>query len=193
MLISSRCLLGKEVREKMFGEVSMLFRELYSGTMHLTSVLFPYAPSPANRRRDRARSKLSKLLIDIVRSRKAAPNQVERDVLQILIDSKYKDGRSTTEAEVTGLIIMLLFGGNHTSSVTSTWTGACLLSHESSLAAAVEEQQKVWEPCRLQRPAGDEHPPLLHQGNTTDAPCATNKSSQGAQELHCTDQRRRRV
>ena len=90
MLISSRCLLGKEVREKMFGEVSMLFRELYSGTMHLTSVVFPYAPSPANRRRDRARSKLSKLLIDIVRSRKAAPNQVERDVLQILIDSKYK-------------------------------------------------------------------------------------------------------
>ena len=90
MLISSRCLLGKEVREKMFGEFSMLFRELYSGTMHLTSVLFPYAPSPANRRRDRARSKLSKILIDIVRSRKAASNQVERDMLHILIDSKYK-------------------------------------------------------------------------------------------------------
>ncbi|PUZ55191.1 hypothetical protein GQ55_5G192300 [Panicum hallii var. hallii] len=142
MLVSSRCLLGKEVREKMFGEVYMLFRELYNG-MHLTSVLFPYAPSPVNRRRDRARTKLSKILIDIVRSRKAASDQVERDVLQNLIDSKYKDGRSTTEEEVTGLIIMLLFGGNHTSSVTSTWTGAYLLSHESCLTAVVEEQKKI--------------------------------------------------
>ncbi|CAO2178622.1 unnamed protein product [Urochloa humidicola] len=141
MLISSRCLLGKEVRDKMFGEVHMLFRELYNG-MHLTSVLFPYAPFPANRRRDRARTKLSKILIEIVRSRRTS-SQVERDVLQSLIDSKYKDGRSTTEAEVTGLMIMLLFGGNHTSVHTSTWTGARLLSHKNCLTAAVEEQKKL--------------------------------------------------
>lgn len=141
MLISSKCLLGKEVREKMFDEVHMLLRELYNG-MHLTSVLFPYARSPANRRRDRARTKLSKIFIEIVRSRKTS-NHVERDVLQNLIDSKYKDGRSTTEAEVTGLMIMLLFGGNHTSSITSTWTGARLLSNKSCLTAVVQEQKQI--------------------------------------------------
>jgi sterol 14-demethylase len=141
MLISSRCLLGKEVREKMFDEVHALFRELNCG-MSLTSVLFPYAPTPTNRRRDRARAKLSKIFTEIVRSRKSS-NRVEGDVLQNLIDSKYKDGRPTTEAEVTGLIIMLLFGGKHTSSVTSTWTGARLLRHQRWLAAAIEEQKQI--------------------------------------------------
>ncbi|KAK3165187.1 hypothetical protein QOZ80_1AG0030040 [Eleusine coracana subsp. coracana] len=142
MLIASRCLLGTEVRENMFGEVHTLFRELYNG-MGLTSVLFPYAPTPANRRRDKARVKLSEIFTKIFRSRKRV-KQVESDVLQNLIDAKYKNGRSTTEAEVVALIIMLLFGGNHTSSLTSTWTGACLLRHQRSLTAAVEEQKQIF-------------------------------------------------
>ncbi|CAD6267611.1 unnamed protein product [Miscanthus lutarioriparius] len=141
MLISSRCLLGREIRENMFDEVHTLFREL-NGGMSLASVLFPYAPTPTNRRRDRARAKLSKLFTEIVRSRKSS-NRTEGDVLQNLIDSEYKDGRPTTEAEVTGLVIMLLFGGKHTSSVTSTWTGACLLTHEKWLAAVIEEQKEI--------------------------------------------------
>ncbi|KAK3161676.1 hypothetical protein QOZ80_1BG0080070 [Eleusine coracana subsp. coracana] len=141
MLIASRCLLGTEVRENMFGEVHTLFRELYNG-MGLTSVLFPYALTLANRRRDKARVKLSEIFTKIFRSRKRA-KQVESDVLQNLIDAKYKNGRSTTEAEVVALIIMLLFGGNHTSSLTSTWTGACLLRHQRSLTAVVEEQKQI--------------------------------------------------
>jgi sterol 14-demethylase len=60
-----------------------------------------------------------------------------------LIDSKYKDGRSTSVQEVVGLIISLLFAGKYTSSVASTWTGACLLSHPTFLAAAIEEQEQI--------------------------------------------------
>ncbi|CAD6267592.1 unnamed protein product [Miscanthus lutarioriparius] len=131
----------EEIQENMFDEVHTLFREL-NGGMSLASVLFPYAPTPTNRRRDRARAKLSKLFTEIVRSRKSS-NRTEGDVLQNLIDSEYKDGRPTTEAEVTGLVIMLLFGGKHTSSVTSTWTGACLLTHEKWLAAVIEEQKEI--------------------------------------------------
>ncbi|KAJ1256922.1 hypothetical protein BS78_K269600 [Paspalum vaginatum] len=146
LLISSRCLLGKEIREKMLDEAHTLFRDL-SGGMSLTSVLFPYAPTPTNRRRDAARAKLAKMFTEIVKSRRrgssAGHHVQEDDVLQNLIDSKYKDGRPTTEAEVTGLIIMLLFGANNTSSVTSTWTGACLLSHGRWLAAAAEEQREI--------------------------------------------------
>jgi len=77
LLISGRCLLGKEVREKMFDEFFTLFHELTDNGMCLTSVLFPYAPTPANRRRDRARAKLSEMLTEIVRSRKRYDN-VER-------------------------------------------------------------------------------------------------------------------
>ena len=58
MLISGRCLIGKEVRKKMIDEFITLFNELINNGMCLTSVLFPYAPTPANRRRDQARAKL---------------------------------------------------------------------------------------------------------------------------------------
>lgn len=125
----------------MFGEVCTLFRGIDSG-MDLISVFFPYIPIPANRRRDKARVKLTEIFSEIVRSRKIS-NRVEEDVLQSLIDSKYKDGRPTAEAEVTGLIIALLFAGKHTSSHTSTWTGACLLSHAECLTAAIEEQKQI--------------------------------------------------
>ncbi|CAM0870154.1 unnamed protein product [Alopecurus aequalis] len=141
MLISSRCLLGKEVRENMFDEVSRLFRELGNGVT-LIGFLYPYLPTPANHRRDRARIRLTEMLSGVVESRKRS-GRVEDDTLQRLIDSKYKDGRSATVEEVAGLIIGLLFAGEHTSSITSTWTGACLLSHPTFLRAAIEEQEQI--------------------------------------------------
>ncbi|KAL6841656.1 hypothetical protein ACP4OV_028595 [Aristida adscensionis] len=142
MLITGRCLLGKEIREKMFDEVYTLFHELINNSLCLSSVLFPYLPTLATYRRDRARAKLSKMFRDVVRSRKSS-NRVEEDVLQNLIDAKYKDGRPTTEAEVTGLIISLIFAGKHISSTTNTWIGARLLNHTRWLAAAIEEQEQI--------------------------------------------------
>ncbi|XP_062197049.1 obtusifoliol 14-alpha demethylase-like [Phragmites australis] len=142
MLISGRCLLGKEVQGKMFNEFFSTFRELTDNSLGLITMLFPYAPIPMTRRRDRARARLSKMFTSIVRSRKSS-NRVEEDVLQNLIDSRYKDGRPTTDAEVTGLMIAVLFAGKHSSSTTSTWTGARLLSHSQCLKAAVKEQQQI--------------------------------------------------
>ncbi|KXG28326.1 obtusifoliol 14-alpha demethylase-like [Sorghum bicolor] len=142
MLISARCLLGKEVRENMFDEVFSGFHELTENSLQLISLLFPYAPTPMTRRRDRACTMLSSNFTQIIRLRKSS-NRVEEDVLQNLMDSKYKDGRPTTEAEVTGLIIAILFAGKHTSTTSSTWTGARLLSHKECLEAALEEQQKI--------------------------------------------------
>ncbi|XP_047052356.1 obtusifoliol 14-alpha demethylase-like [Lolium rigidum] len=141
MFIASRCLLGKEVREKMFDEFFTLFHQIEEG-VNLISFLFPYIPIPTNRRRNNARLKMLKVLSEIVRSRKSS-NRSEDDTLQRLIDSKYRDGRSTTEAEVTGTIIGLIFAGKHTSSHTSTWTGACLLSDAKFLTAAIEEQRRI--------------------------------------------------
>lgn len=142
MLISSRCLIGREVREKMLKEFYTRFHQLSDNGLCLTSILFPYAPTLANYRRDRARAKLSEILIKIVRSRKSS-NQVERDMLQNLIDSKYRDNRSTTEAEVIGLILNLIFAGTHTSSAASAWTAVCLLSHERFMRAIRDEQKQI--------------------------------------------------
>ncbi|CAL4987349.1 unnamed protein product [Urochloa decumbens] len=141
MLIAGRCLLGKEVREMIFGEVVTLFDELFDNSTRLTSVLFPYAPTLATYRRNRAQTKLSELFTEIVRSRKCS-KRVEEDVLQSLVDSQYNNGCPTTE-EVTGMVMSLIFAGKHTSTGASTWTGACLLSHARWYEAAMEEQEQI--------------------------------------------------
>jgi sterol 14-demethylase len=141
MLISGRCLVGKEVREKMFGQFCTLFHQIEEG-LNFASFMFPYIPIPVNHRRDRARIKLRGILSEVVRSRKSF-NRVEEDVLQRFIDAKYKDGRGTTVEEVSALILTLIFAGKHSSTMTTTWTAACLLSDAKSLAAALEEQRQI--------------------------------------------------
>ncbi|KAH8522386.1 hypothetical protein Peur_040901 [Populus x canadensis] len=141
ILTASRCLLGREVRDKLFDDVSALFHDLDNGMLPV-SVLFPYLPIPAHRRRDRARKKLAEIFANIINSRKLA-SKTENDMLQCFIDSKYKNGRPTTESEITGLLIAALFAGQHTSSITSTWTGAYLLRHNEYLSAVLEEQKNL--------------------------------------------------
>ncbi|XP_052157082.1 obtusifoliol 14-alpha demethylase-like [Oryza glaberrima] len=142
MLISGHCLLGKEVRDNMFDEVFSLFHELDSG-VGLGSVIFPYIPIPSHIRRDKAHTKLAKIFSKIVRSRRDSNRPAEQDVLQYLIDSKHRDGSSTTEQEVTGWIISMVFAGKHTSTNSTTWTGACLLTHDKFLTEALDEQKHM--------------------------------------------------
>ncbi|XP_027335839.1 sterol 14-demethylase [Abrus precatorius] len=143
ILTASRCLLGREVRDKLFDDVSALFHDLDNGMLPI-SVILPYLPIPAHKRRDQARAKLAEIFANIIASRKSA-NKSEDDMLQCFIDSKYKDGRPTTESEVTGLLIAALFAGQHTSSITSTWTGAYLLCNNKYLSAVLEEQKMLME------------------------------------------------
>lgn len=56
--------------------------------------------------------------------------------MQAFIDSKYAkayNGRYTTDEEITGMLIAVLFAGQHTSSVTSTWTLLSMLANQVSL------------------------------------------------------------
>ncbi|KAL6656785.1 hypothetical protein ACP70R_004565 [Stipagrostis hirtigluma subsp. patula] len=145
-LIASRCLFGAAVREKMFADVAALLRDLNDG-MRLVTILFPHLPIPAHRRRDAARARLGEIFSEIVRSRKSRndgrADDNHDDMLQCLIDSRYKDGRGTTETEVAGMLVSALFAGQHTSSSTATWTAARLLTHARHLRAAVEEQSRI--------------------------------------------------
>ncbi|XP_037438955.1 obtusifoliol 14-alpha demethylase-like [Triticum dicoccoides] len=138
---SSRCLLGYEVRETMLEEVYSLFNELENG-FNFFSLLFPYIPTPPNRKRDKAHIRLKQIFSTNIRSRRSS-NRVEEDALQRLMNSKYKDGRSTTEAEISGMMIAMIFAAKHTTSSTTVWTGACMLSNTKFLIAAVEEQKHI--------------------------------------------------
>lgn len=130
ILTASRTLMGREVRESMFREVASLYHDLDDG-MRPLSVLFPYLPTAYHRKRDASRRALQRIFSSVIQARRASGAR-EDDILQALIDARYKNvygGRATTDEEITGLLIALLFAGQHTSSVTSTWTGLFLLQN----------------------------------------------------------------
>jgi len=81
-------------------------------------------PTAAHKKRDVARTEMVKLFSKVIAARRADPEKASQneDILQVFIDMKYKDGSTNTDDQITGLLIALLFAGQHTSSVTSTWT-----------------------------------------------------------------------
>ncbi|KAK9811423.1 hypothetical protein WJX72_003728 [[Myrmecia] bisecta] len=152
ILTASRTLMGREVRENMFRQVTDLYHDLDMGMLPI-SVMFPYLPIEAHRKRDRAREELSKIFAKVIQARKASGAQ-ENDLLQHFIESRYRtvyNGRMTNEEEITGFLIATLFAGQHTSSITSSWTGYFMMTHkEKWMKPAIEEQK------RLMREHGEE-------------------------------------
>lgn len=132
ILTASRCLMGKEVREHLFADVARLFQQIDEGLTTL-SVFFPYIPIPQHRRRDKARDEIIALFSKVMKERKQHPEETHDDVLQVFMDAEYKDGTKLTDQEVAGMMIALLFAGQHTSSITSSWTGLLLMDNKEFL------------------------------------------------------------
>lgn len=145
ILTASRTLLGREIREQMFSQVADMYHDLDDG-MRPISVLFPYLPTAFHRRRDAARERLTAVFRTVIDARRASGVR-EDDMLQVLIDSRYKNvygGRATTNEEIAGLLIAILFAGQHTSSTTASWTGLYLIANKDKhYKAAVEEQRRI--------------------------------------------------
>jgi sterol 14alpha-demethylase len=141
ILTASRCLHGDDVREHMFAELQTLYHDLDEGLTPLT-VLWSCAPTPEHFRRDKARKQLVELFGKVIKERREHPERSDgTDILSLFMDIKYKDGSPITEEEVTGLLIALLFAGQHTSCTTSTWTLLLLLHNPAVLQRVMTEQE----------------------------------------------------
>jgi sterol 14alpha-demethylase len=118
ILTASRCLHGEDVRTHIFKEVQELYHDLDHGLTPLT-VFWSNAPTAAHRKRNAARNKMVELFTAVIRQRRAHPERSDgTDILSLFMDIKYKDGTPITEEQVTGLLIALLFAGQHTSCIT---------------------------------------------------------------------------
>ena len=140
VLTASRCLLGREIRETLFSEVTTLVHDLDKGIVPL-SVFFPYAPIEAHRKRDKARKELAAIFDKVIQGRRES-GAVEPDVLQTFIDARYKDGSRLSNDQVLGMLIAVLFAGQHTSSITSTWTGLLSIANKERIFPKLEKEQK---------------------------------------------------
>jgi sterol 14alpha-demethylase len=67
-----------------------------------------------------------------------------QDFLEVLKNAEYKDGRKLTPTEITGILIGVLLGGQHTSNVTGTWLLCHLLKDTTWLKTIMDEQKKIF-------------------------------------------------
>ena len=147
ILTASRTLHGDDVREKLFREVSDLYHDLDQGLTPLT-VFFPNAPTKVHRVRNEARKKMVKLFSKVIQNRRENPNEKHSDgtdILSIFMNVKYKDGTPITDEQVTGLLIALLFAGQHTSCISSTWTSLFIANNKQFKNRIVKEQREIFE------------------------------------------------
>lgn len=135
--IACRCLLGDEVRRELHQDFGRLYHDLQGG-ISLIGFFAPGLPIPAHVRRDRARRGVVRLIGGILAERRRTGRRAE-DLMQTLMDSRYADGRSLTDDEITGILLTALFAGQHTSGVLAAWTGVELLGHPGFLPPILAE------------------------------------------------------
>jgi len=143
ILTASRCLMGKEIRETLFEEVASIYHDLDAGITPI-SVFLPNLPIPAHKRRDKARLEMDKIFGKIIRARREHPEIKHDDILQDFMDCEI-DGVGFTDEQIVGLLVVLLFAGQHTSAITSTWTAILVLRHPEIFGKVMEEQSQVPE------------------------------------------------
>ena len=140
--IASRCLIGEEVREQVDSGFAEAYHDLQNG-INVLGFFLPRLPIPAHRSRDRARRKIAGIFSGVMTARRlsgAAPD----DFMQALMQARYKDGRALSDEEITGILLTVLFAGQHTSAVLATWTGLELMRAPSYLTQVRDEMQDVY-------------------------------------------------
>lgn len=98
---------------------------------------------PSCSERDKARQEIERIFTGVIQARRRGETTGD-DMLQTFIEAKYKDESTTTDSQITGMLIGTLFAGQHTSSITSTWTILRLLHSPALLKRALEEQTAVF-------------------------------------------------
>ncbi|KAL8600588.1 hypothetical protein ACOMHN_062459 [Nucella lapillus] len=142
ILTASRCLHGKEIRAKLDESMARLYMDLDGGFTHEAWLLPGWLPLPSFRKRDKAHQEVKRIFYEVIQQRRDS-KEPEDDMLQTLIDSRYKSGRNLTDDEIAGMLIGLLLAGQHTSSTTSTWLLFFLAKHPDIQEAVLEEQRRV--------------------------------------------------
>ncbi len=142
--IATRCLLGADVRRHLTTEFARLYHDL-DGGMNLIAYFLPNAPLPSFRRRDHARVEVNDLLSKVMTDRRRSGTSGEHeDFLQTLMDARSPDGAPLPDHVITGLLLTLIFAGQHTSAVLSAWTGILLHQHPVYLPAIRRELEDVF-------------------------------------------------
>ena len=150
--IASRSLIGQEVRDQVDAGFADAYHDLQKG-INTLGFFMPRLPTSAHRSRDRARVQVAELFSRIMTARRRADDCPD-DFMQSLMDASYSDGRALSDDEITGILLTVLFAGQHTSAVLATWTGLELLRASPYLARVRDETKAVYGRAGEHEPRG---------------------------------------
>ncbi|KAI4265813.1 MAG: hypothetical protein L6R38_009162 [Xanthoria sp. 2 TBL-2021] len=140
LFTAARSLQGQEVREKLDTTFAKLYHDLDDGFQPINFML-PWMPLPQNRRRDIAQRKMTQIYMDIINTRRASKTgKNSEDMIWNLMDATYKDGTPLPDHEIAHMMIALLMGGQHNTSVTSSWIMLRLASKPHLIEELYNEQ-----------------------------------------------------
>ncbi|MCY3921260.1 MAG: cytochrome P450 [Chloroflexi bacterium] len=140
--IASRSLIGQEVRDQVDAGFADAYHDLQKG-INTLGFFLPRLPTPAHRSRDRARVQVADLFSRIMTARRRDGARPD-DFMQSLMDASYSDGRALSDDEITGILLTVLFAGQHTSAVLATWTGLELVRASQYLARVRDETKAIY-------------------------------------------------
>lgn len=139
--IATRCLVGQEVRERLTADFAAAYKDLEGG-INIVAFVNPRIPIPAHIRRDRARAKVVDVISRVIAERRSRGTSGD-DFLQVLMEARYQNGTALKDAEIAGILLALIFAGQHTSAVLATWTGVLLFKNQQYVPAVLREQEDL--------------------------------------------------
>lgn len=140
---ASRCLLGDEIRKFIQPkELSKLYHDLDAGINPLTFFFPSLTFLPGSKERDQAKEKIFSIFKELIQLRRKNPGDYG-DTLELLMNGYYKSGEKLPDDHICGILLGGLFAGEHTSSVTSTWTLLNILKNPDIKKEILEEQENI--------------------------------------------------
>lgn len=123
-----QCLFGEDLRKRLDARrFSALLAEMEASLIPI-GVFLPWVltlPFPRAKRCHKARQELQEILGEIIEQRRKEGAQNDSntsDLLSGLMNAVYRDGTPMSSHEVCGMIVAAMFAGQHTSTITTTWT-----------------------------------------------------------------------
>lgn len=123
--VAGRALIGPNFE----AELGQGFWDEYQAiSASLDPVLPPTLPLPKFWRRDKAKAKISAVILSLIERRRANPDQYD-DLISTLLTTPMKDGTIMADETIVTMFMGLIFAGHETTAGQAAWLVALVLRH----------------------------------------------------------------
>ncbi|MGW2369873.1 cytochrome P450 [Streptomyces sp. NPDC001667] len=148
-LFAAHCLVGPRFGRAMGPALPALLDPLVPAVF-MSFAIHSRAPLPAYRRRNRARTALSRALKDIAPGDR--PHGAEHGLFETITSTPRPDGTTPDANTAAAILTGQLFGGYVNPSAQAAWSGVLLLQHPRWLAVVRDEQGALFDQTSVPTP-----------------------------------------